>query len=62
MKAHSFKLGSAVAIEQIFSGGQDTIGLCQASLKPETIHTLMLIKAHLQMAHTAVIEILGDDD
>jgi hypothetical protein len=62
MEAHSFKLGSAVAVERIFSGGRDTIGLRRASLKPETIRTLMLVKARLRMARTAVIEILGDDD
>jgi len=28
-------------------GGQDTISLHCASLKPDTIHTLMLVKQHL---------------
>jgi hypothetical protein len=32
-----------------------------SSLKPETIRTLMLVKARLRMARTAIIEILGDD-
>jgi hypothetical protein len=32
-----FVLGSAVAVERIFSGGRDTISLRRASLQPETI-------------------------
>ncbi|KAJ7331459.1 hypothetical protein DFH08DRAFT_814766 [Mycena albidolilacea] len=32
---------SAVAVERIFSGGRDTIGLRRASLKPETARILM---------------------
>ncbi|KAF8803399.1 hypothetical protein BYT27DRAFT_7109784 [Phlegmacium glaucopus] len=40
-------LGSAVAVEHIFSGGWDTISLCRASLKPETIRVLMLVKHRL---------------
>jgi hypothetical protein len=56
-----FYLGSAVAVERIFSGGRDIISLRCASLKPETICTLMLVKARLRLAHTAVIELLGDE-
>ena len=37
-------LGSAVAVEHIFSNGRDTISTCHASLRPETIHTLMVLK------------------
>ncbi|KAF8804679.1 hypothetical protein BYT27DRAFT_7107091, partial [Phlegmacium glaucopus] len=37
--------------EQIFSGGRDTISLRCASLKPETIRNLMLIKCRLILAH-----------
>jgi hypothetical protein len=33
----------------------------ESTLKAETIQTLMLVKARLRMARTAVIEILGDD-
>ena len=40
-------LGSAVAVERIFSGGRDTISLRHASLKPETIKVLMLVKHRL---------------
>lgn len=40
-------LGSAVAVERIFSGGRDTISLRRASLKPETIRVLMLVKRKL---------------
>jgi hypothetical protein len=40
-------LGSAVAVERIFSGGRDTISLRRASLKPETIRVLMLVKRRL---------------
>ena len=39
--------GSVVAVEQIFSGGWDTISLRCASLKPETIRILMLVKRKL---------------
>ena len=42
-------LGSAVAVERIFSGGRDTISLRRASLKPETIRTLMLVKQRLRL-------------
>lgn len=38
------RLGSAVAVERIFSGGRDTISLRRARLKPEMICTLMLVK------------------
>ena len=44
---HHLSLGSAVAVERIFSGGQDTISLHRASLKPETIWILMLVKRKL---------------
>ncbi|KIJ27296.1 hypothetical protein M422DRAFT_271550 [Sphaerobolus stellatus SS14] len=44
--------GSAVAVERIFSGGRDTISLRRASLKPETIRTLMLVKQRLRLARS----------
>ena len=53
-------LGSAVAVELIFSGGHDTISLHHASLRLDTIHTLMLIKQRLRLARTDVQELLGD--
>ncbi|EJD06388.1 uncharacterized protein FOMMEDRAFT_75886, partial [Fomitiporia mediterranea MF3/22] len=40
--------GSAVVVERIFSGGCDTIALHQASLQPETISSLMLVKQWLK--------------
>ena len=40
-------VGSAVAVERIFSRGRDTISLRRASLKPETIKTLMLAKQQI---------------
>ena len=52
-------LGSAVAVERIFSGGRDTISLRRASLKPETIHTLMLVKQRLRLTREAVKDIVG---
>ena len=52
-------LGSAVAVERIFSGGRDTILLCRASLKPETIRTLMLVKQCLRLTQEAVKDIVG---
>ena len=36
-----------MAIERIFSGGRDTISLRRASLKPETIRIIMLVKRKL---------------
>jgi hypothetical protein len=48
------------AVEQIFLGGCDTISLCHASLNPETIRTLMLVKQQLRLARTAVHDILRD--
>ena len=40
-------LGSAVAIEQSFSSGKDTISICCTSLQPKTIHMVMVLKHHL---------------
>jgi hypothetical protein len=39
--------GSAVSVERVFSGGRDTISLRRASLKPETIRALMIVKHSL---------------
>jgi hypothetical protein len=47
------KLGSAVAFERIFSGGRDTISLRRASLIPDTIQVLMLVKQRLRLARVA---------
>jgi hypothetical protein len=33
-----------VSVERVFSGGRDTISLRRASLKPETIRALMIVK------------------
>ena len=49
--------GSAVAIKHIFSGGRDTISLCRASLKPDVIHSLMVLKHHLLLKRSSVIEL-----
>jgi len=46
---YAFTLGSAVAVERIFSGGRDTISLRRASLKPDTIRILMLVKQRIHM-------------
>jgi hypothetical protein len=46
--------GSAVAVERIFSGGCDTISLWRASLQPNTIRTLMLLKQCLRLTHNAI--------
>ncbi|KAJ7305613.1 hypothetical protein DFH08DRAFT_721042 [Mycena albidolilacea] len=46
--------GSAVAVERVFSGGRDTIGLRRASLKAETIQMLMFVKARLRCARAAL--------
>ena len=59
LKVITVVLGSAVAVERIFSGGWDTISLRRASLKPDTIRTLMLVKQHLRLAHQAIQDIVG---
>ena len=41
-------LGSAVAVEHIFSSGRDTISIRCASLQPDTIQTLMVLKHHIR--------------
>ena len=46
--------GSAVAVERIFSGGRDTISLRRASLNPDTIRVLMLVKQRLRLARLAL--------
>ncbi|KAG1717839.1 uncharacterized protein EDB91DRAFT_1067277, partial [Suillus paluster] len=51
-------VGSAVAIEQIFSSGCDTVSLWCASLKPETIRILMLVKARLHLAHLGLNKLI----
>jgi hypothetical protein len=43
-------LGSAVAVERIFSGGRDTISLRRASLHADSIRILMLVKKRLHLA------------
>jgi len=48
-----------VAVERVFSGGHDTISLHRASLKPNTIRTLMIVKQRLRLARTAIKDILG---
>ncbi|KAG2081425.1 hypothetical protein BD769DRAFT_1377495, partial [Suillus cothurnatus] len=50
--------GSAVAVEWIFSGGWDTVSMQCTSLKPETIRTLMLVKAKLRLACTALQDLV----
>jgi len=42
-------LDSAVAVERIFSGGRDTISPRRASMKSDTIRTLMLVKQRLKL-------------
>ena len=48
-------LGSAVAVERIFSGGRDTISMRRASLHSDTIRTLMLVKHRLRLARVATV-------
>jgi hypothetical protein len=54
-------LGSAVAVERIFSGRRDTISLRRASLQPDTIKTLMMVKQRLRLARNAIKEVLGNE-
>ena len=44
-------VGSMVAVEHVFSGGQDTISLRRASLNANTICILMLAKIQAHLAH-----------
>lgn len=37
-------------MERVFSGGRDTISLRRASLVPDTIRVLMLVKQRLRLA------------
>ena len=46
----SSHLGSAVAVERVFSGGRDTISLRRASLNADTICILMLVMKRLHLA------------
>ena len=50
---------STVAVKQIFSCGHDTISLHRACLEPDTIHTLMVVKQHLQLAQNAIMDAIG---
>jgi hypothetical protein len=43
-------IGSAVAVEQVFSGGRDTISLRHTSLHADTIWIVMLVKKQLHIA------------
>jgi len=52
---YHLSLGSAVAVERIFSGGRDTISLRRASLKPETIRILMLVKRKLIISREKIV-------
>ncbi|KAG6864523.1 hypothetical protein C0991_008985 [Blastosporella zonata] len=51
-------VGSAVAVERIFSGGRDTISLCRASLHSKTIQTSMLVKHHLWITRRNIDKLL----
>ena len=44
-------LGSALTVERVLSGSRYTISLRRASLRPESIDVLMLIKKRLHLAH-----------
>jgi len=48
-------LGSAVAVEHIFSSGRDTISIHHASLQPDTIQTLMVLK-HQFVRHMGLMQ------
>ncbi|KAH8924336.1 hypothetical protein BT69DRAFT_1318966 [Atractiella rhizophila] len=42
-----YHTGCSVAVECIFSGARDTIGICRTRLKPNTIQSLVVLKAQL---------------
>ncbi|KJA24713.1 hypothetical protein HYPSUDRAFT_53524 [Hypholoma sublateritium FD-334 SS-4] len=46
--------GSAVAVECVFWGGRDTISLRRASLQPDTVRVLMIVKQRLRLARIAL--------
>ncbi|KAF7348039.1 Transposase-like protein [Mycena sanguinolenta] len=54
--------GSAVAVEQVFSGARDTIALRRARLSANTIRTPMVLKAHIPLVRKEVIDILDEVD
>jgi hypothetical protein len=58
----TYQILAAIAVEQIFSSGRQTVSVQQSRLKAETIHTLMLVKHQLRMTCNAVEELLGDED
>jgi hypothetical protein len=60
-RADSFA-GSAFAVERIFSGDRDTIGLRQTSLKVETVQTFMFVKTRLRLTRKAIIDLVGEDN
>ena len=47
----SYRLEQDQTFKHYFSGGQDTISLCHASLHADTIQILMLVKKQLHLAH-----------
>ena len=49
-----------MAVERVFSGGRDLIGIRRASLHAETIRSLMLVKAQLRLRRKAVIDLIGE--
>ena len=49
-----------MAVERIFSGGRDTISLRRASLKLETIRTLILVKQRLHLVRATIHDIIVD--
>jgi hypothetical protein len=53
-------LGSAVAVERVFSGGRDTVSICRSRLSASTIRILMLLKHHLRIKREAAIAELTD--
>ena len=52
-------IGSAVAVERIFLGGRDTISLRQASLQPDMVRMLMLVKHHLRLKQNANVIVIN---
>ncbi|KAJ7933329.1 hypothetical protein B0H13DRAFT_2307010 [Mycena leptocephala] len=50
-----------VAVERIFSGARDVIGIRRARLQAETIRKLMLVKAQIRLRRKVVIDLIGDE-
>ena len=52
--------GASVAVERIFSGGRDTLGIRRFRLGPTTIRVLSLLKNFFKLETERIEDILKD--